>query len=125
MRALLLLNTEKKGLIHIAPVETREESAKKSHLYLLRHVLQHANMRLQGLRTPGEEIAFTARPKVKSQSQIFRDGRSIFCLPYLPKISDFLRLCLHWVSIVLVFKRYMCGLHVGITSVHKAIVIGF
>ena len=31
-----------------------------------------------GLRTPGEEIVFTARPKIKSQSQIFRYGRSIF-----------------------------------------------
>ena len=30
-----------------------------------------------GLRTPGEEIAFTARPKIKSQSQIFRYGLSI------------------------------------------------
>ena len=53
-----------------------------------------------GLRTPGEEIAFTARPKIKSQSQIFRYGRSIFCLPHRPKISDLFDLCLHWVSVV-------------------------
>ena len=53
-----------------------------------------------GLRTPGEEIAFTARPKIKSQSQIFRYSRSIFCLPHPPKISDFFDLCLHWVSVV-------------------------
>ena len=53
-----------------------------------------------GLRTPGEEINFTAWPKIKSQSQIFRYGHSIFCLPYRPKISDFFNLRLHWVSIV-------------------------
>ena len=49
---------------------------------------------------PGEEIAFTARPKINSHSQIFRYGQSIFCLPHRPKISDFFYLCLHWVSIV-------------------------
>ena len=53
-----------------------------------------------GLRTPGEEIAFTARPKIKSQSQIFRYGRSIFCLPHWPNFSDIFDLCLHWVSVV-------------------------
>jgi hypothetical protein len=52
------------------------------------------------LRTPGEEIAFTARPKINSHSQIFRYGRSIFCLPHRPKFSDFFELCLHWVSVV-------------------------
>ena len=31
-----------------------------------------------GLQTPGEEIAFTARPKINSHSQIFKYGRSIF-----------------------------------------------
>ena len=30
-----------------------------------------------GLRTPREEIAFTARPKIQSESQIFRYGQSI------------------------------------------------
>ena len=55
---------------------------------------------LHGLRTPREEIAFTARPKIHSHSQIFRYGRSIFCLPHRPKFSDFFDLCLHWVSIV-------------------------
>ena len=55
---------------------------------------------LHGLRTPGEEIAFTARPKLNSQSQIFRYGRSIFCLPHWPKFSDFFDSCLHWVSVV-------------------------
>ena len=33
-------------------------------------------------------------------SKIFRYGRSIFCLPHQPKISDFFDLCLHWVSVV-------------------------
>ena len=38
-----------------------------------------------GLQTPGEEISFTARPKINSHSQIFRYGRGIFCLPHRPK----------------------------------------
>ena len=53
-----------------------------------------------GLRTPGEEIAFTARPKIQSQSQIFRYDQSIFCLPHRPTFSDIFDLCLHWVSVV-------------------------
>jgi len=53
-----------------------------------------------GLRTPREEIAFTARPKIHSHSQIFRYGGSIFCLPHRPIFSDILDLCLHWVSVV-------------------------
>ena len=53
-----------------------------------------------GLRTPGEEIAFTARSKINSNSKIFRYGRSIFCLPDRPKFSDFFDLCPHWVSVV-------------------------
>ena len=54
-----------------------------------------------GIPTPGEEIAFTtARPKIKSQSQIIRYCQSIFCLPHWPKFSDFFDLCLHWVSLV-------------------------
>ena len=52
------------------------------------------------LRTPREETAFTARPKINSQSQIFRYGQSIFCLPHRPNFSDFFDLCLHWVSVV-------------------------
>ena len=52
------------------------------------------------LRTPREEIAFTARPKIHSHSQIFRYGRSIFCLPHQPKFSDFFDLCFHRVSVV-------------------------
>jgi hypothetical protein len=53
-----------------------------------------------GLRTPREEIAFTARPKIQSQSQIFRYCGSIFCLPHRPNFSDIFDLCLHWVSVV-------------------------
>jgi hypothetical protein len=56
--------------------------------------------RYHGLRTTGKEIAFTTRPKVNSHSQIFKYGRSIFCLPHQPKFSDFFDLCFHWVSVV-------------------------
>ena len=35
---------------------------------------------VHGLRTPREEIAFTARPKIHSHSQIFRYGRSGYIL---------------------------------------------
>jgi hypothetical protein len=56
--------------------------------------------RIHGLRTPREEIAFTARPKIQSQSQIFRYGQSIFCLPHRPNFSGIVDLCLHWVSVV-------------------------
>ena len=58
------------------------------------------NWQNHGLRTTGKEIAFTTWPKILSHSQIFRYGRSIFCLPYRPKFSDFFDLCLHWVSVV-------------------------
>ena len=47
-----------------------------------RHMITH------GLLTPREEIAFTARQKIQSQSQIFRYGGSIFCLPHRPNFSD-------------------------------------
>ena len=53
-----------------------------------------------GLRTLREEKAFTVRPKIHSQSQIFRYGGSIFCLPHRPNFSDIFDLCLHWVSVV-------------------------
>ena len=53
-----------------------------------------------GLRMPWEKIAFTARPKIQSQSKIFRYDRRIFCLPHRPKISDFFDLWLHWMSVV-------------------------
>ena len=53
-----------------------------------------------GLRTPREKIAFTAQPKIQSQSHIFRYDSSIFCLPHRPNFSDIFDLCLHWVSVV-------------------------
>ena len=53
-----------------------------------------------GLRTPREKIAFTARPKIHSHSQIFMFGQSIICLPQRPNYSDIFDLCLHWVSVV-------------------------
>ena len=46
---------------------------------------------------------FTARPRINSQSKIFRYGRSIFCLPLRPNFSDIFDLCLHWVSVVRAF----------------------
>ena len=45
--------------------------------------------RVHGLRTPREEKAFTARPKIQFQSQIFRYGRSIFCLPHQPNFCRY------------------------------------
>ena len=75
-----------------------------ANVLLFLDYLRHINFCLlyvvHGLRTPSEEIAFTARPKIKSQSQIYRYSRSIFCLPHRPKISDFFKLCLRWVSVV-------------------------
>ena len=58
------------------------------------HIVAHR------LRTPVEEIAFTSRLKINYHSQIFRCGRSIFCLPHRSKFSDFFDLCFHWVSVV-------------------------
>ena len=53
-----------------------------------------------GLRTPREDIVFTAWPKIHSHSQIFRCGQSIFCLPHRPNFSDIFDLCLHRVPVV-------------------------
>ena len=58
-----------------------------------------------GLRVPREEIAFTARPKIWSQSQIFRYGRSIFCLPHQSNFSYIFDLCLHWLSVVHAYNK--------------------
>ena len=59
-----------------------------------------------GLRTPRVEIAFTALPKIQSQSQIFKYDGSIFCLPHRPNFSDIFDLCLHWVSVVRVHHHH-------------------
>ena len=66
-------------LLHIEMVDEIRSQKTLSGNYGVRH----------GLRTPGEEIAFTARPKIKSQSQCYRYGRSIFQLSHRPKVSDF------------------------------------
>ena len=71
------------------------------------HVSHH------GLRMPREEIAFTARPKIHSHSQIFRYGRSIFCLPHRPNFSDIFDLCLHWVSVVRVHMYFISTLNLN------------
>ena len=87
------------------------EIADLSHKYVLctyltstfnwkRYDSFHKKHIAHGLRTPREEIAFNARPKIQFQSQIFRYSRSIFCLPHQPDISDLFYLCLHWVSVV-------------------------
>ena len=55
-----------------------------------------------GLRTPREEIAFTARPKIQSQSQIFRYGQVCHIGPIFSDIFD---LCLHWASVVHVLDQ--------------------
>ena len=55
---------------------------------------------LHGLRTPRDEIAFTARRKFTLTPKFLgKYGRSIFCLPHQPNFSDIFDLCLHWVSI--------------------------
>ena len=48
------------------------------------------------------ENSFTARPKIQSQSQIFRYGRSIFCLPHRLNFSNIfdLRLPLSVIPII-------------------------
>ena len=60
----------------------------------------HYDFHMHGLRTPREEMTFTARPKIKSQSQILGTAEAYFCLPHRPNFSDFFYLCRHWVSVV-------------------------
>ena len=76
------------------------EFCKKESYIAIKIQIGKADDLTHRLRTHGEKITFTARLKINSQSQIFRYGRSIFCLLYLPKFSDFFDLCLHWVSVV-------------------------
>ena len=57
-------------------------------------------MRAHGLRTPGEEIAFTAQPKFTLTPKFLGTAEAFVCLPHWPKFSDFFDLCLHWVSVV-------------------------
>ena len=65
--------------------------------YSYRNTACTMHLHIHGQGTPREAIAFTALPKINSQSQIFRYDRSIFCLPHRPKFSDTFDLCLHWV----------------------------
>ena len=95
---------------------------------LVKHNRFHL-LTIHGLRTPREEIVFTARPKIQSHSQIFRYGRSIFCLPHRPKFSDFYDLCLHWVSVVrapnhfhlLSFAVLTHGIVIHLQAVHSVL----
>ena len=64
----------------------------------MQNTVQRRNSACHGLRKPREDIAFTAQPKI--QSQIFRYGQSIFCLPHQPDFSDSFDLRLYWVSVV-------------------------
>ena len=70
-------------------------------------------------------------------SQIFRYGRSIFCLPHRPNFSDIFDLCLHWVSVVrgqihtigkfsgtfersyLFYSQCSCHIHNELENLHK------
>ena len=76
--------------------------------------MHHASY--HGLRTPREENAFTARPKIHSHSQIFSYGLSIFCLPLRPNFSDTFDLRFHWVSVVRVHcqKRLALPRHIKV-----------
>ena len=76
------------------------------------------NTDYERLVRPGEEIIFTARPKIYSHSQIFRYGRSIFCLPHRPKSSDFFDLCLHWVPVVRGKHQHFFLLQLLHTEIH-------
>ena len=53
-----------------------------------------------GIRRPREEIVLTEWPKIHFHSQIFKYGRSIFCLLHRPNFSKIFDFCLHWVSVV-------------------------
>ena len=85
--------------IHVQ-VPTRLFALNEDHALLQFHLLQiltpYMHIHTHGLQTPREEIAFTHG----RNSKIFRYGQSIFCLPHRPKFSDFIDLCLHWVSVV-------------------------
>ena len=69
-----------------------------------KYIKQKTDSSYHGLRTPRDKIAFTARLKIQPQSQIFRYGRSIFCQPHWSNFPDIFDLCLHWVSVVRVWK---------------------
>ena len=86
-------------------------------------ILVDSNQLKHGLRTPREEIAFTARPIIQSQSQIFRYGRSIFCLPHWPHFSDIFDLCIHWVSVVCKLKEFSGLLERSIRNTRENLIL--
>ena len=85
--------------------------------FIICHIVLTYLPSAHGLWTPGEENAFTAQPKINSQSQVFRYGRSIFCLPHRPKFSDFFDFCLYWVVFLIskYQKSYLKCVKVGVT----------
>ena len=78
-------------------IELRRASQRKNQ-YITK-MLARKDDHSHELWTPREEIVFTARPKIQSQSQIFRYVQSIFSLPHGPNFSDIFDLCLHWESV--------------------------
>ena len=106
---------EKNYVLRYVPTKlrflTRECSELFSKSVRMNPFVSHSTLHRyrHGLWTPGEEIAFSARPKTKSQSQIFRYGRSIFCLPHRPRISDFFDLYLHSVSVVRGYRTFIAN----------------
>ena len=78
---------------------------KELDTYYISHTLHLYISFKHELRTHREKIAFNARLKIQSQSQIFRCSQSIFCLPHWPNFSDIFDLCLHWVSVVRAFMQ--------------------
>ena len=64
------------------------------------------------------------QPKIQSQSQIFRYGQSIFCLPHRPNFSYVFDLCLHWVSVVHAIEYPQCsGMFFGFLSIFSSLSI--
>ena len=56
----------------------------KIQVMMLRKLMKFHIHPYHGLATPRQELAFTARQKIQSQSQIFRYSRSIFRFPIGP-----------------------------------------
>ena len=68
-------------------------------------------MRAHGLRTPGEEIAFTARPKFTPTPKFLGTAEAYFVCHIGPSFQNFFDLCLHWVSVVRVILRHCAAIH--------------
>ena len=63
------------------PVKEYISGKFSTYFYLKLNGLKH------GLRTPGEDIAFTARPKIKYQSQILGTAEAYFVCHIGPKFQ--------------------------------------